>query len=401
MKKSAAPVASRRAGKNILFYNTLHEAFVSSAAVKSSLNCPDEITLLADVIIDEPLIMLEGVHIRLIPGDENRVIRRGAKFIEFPVLWLKEENSSLTLGKHGMRLELIIDGGYLNDTPIIALSSLIAVNGKNSKLIMYDNVIIQNNYNNAAPIGINTYQNGSGVIVRSFDEYDLKNQAEFIMKGGTIQGNSNFVKTPLAVGGGVLITGIGIFRMEGGDIMNNTARCSGGGFHTGARGSFYKTGGIIYGSDAPVGFRNTAVNGSMIPKTWPVSYGHAVCAAAVDPQFYFRNDTVSENDNLSFTGTQDIEGHLLGKDDKWDNSGSVTPFSIMPSNNPKIDLSVYKLSPRETEICNLLLTTLSPKEVAFNLNLTYSGTYFHIQNLYRKLGVGNREELFVKLTAKE
>ena len=62
-----------------------------------------------------------------------------------------------------------------------------------------------------------------------------------------------------------------------------------------------------------------------------------------------------------------------------------------------MELKKFKLSAREIEICKLLLTELSLKDISYNLGITYSGVNFHAQNVYRKLNVQSRTELFVKL----
>ncbi|MDR0463760.1 MAG: helix-turn-helix transcriptional regulator [Treponema sp.] len=422
--------ASRTDGQNIYYYDTIHDA-AASISSGGTINMPNEITLLKDIILSEPFEIADGIHIRLVPGNADKTIHRSANLLDHPVLWVTGSNASLTLGKPGMDNKLIIDGGYRNDTPVIALSPLVVLNGQHSKLIMYDNVIIQNNYNNANAPGNSTHQNGAGVFMRTTGENSDEHKAEFIMKGGIIQGNSNFVQTPIACGGGVFISGAAVFTMEGGVIMNNTANISGGGVHTGSRGSFYKTGGIIYGKDAPSGLRNTALIGVMTPKTWPSTIGHAVCVANPDV-FFFRNDTSDENDNLSFTGAfSTTQALFYGEGDKWNNSitefrralaviivsalvlSAVIIFVIVritvkkriekvlkKSPVPEIDLSGHKLSVREEEICTLLLTELSIKQISYKLGITYSGINYHIKNLYRKLEIESRPELFVKLGLK-
>jgi len=419
--------ASRVEGQNVYYYDTLQDA-AASVTGGGSIERPFEITLLKDIILSEPLEIPDNVHIRLVSGNSDITIHRSPNLLEYPILWVTGINASLTLGKPGMANKLIIDGGHRNEIPIIALSPLVVLNGQDSKLIMYDNVSIQNNYNNANAPGASFHQNGAGVFMRTTGENSAEHQAEFIMKGGNIQGNSNFVQTPIACGGGVFIAGAAIFRMEGGVIMNNTANISGGGFHTGSRGSFYKTGGIIYGKDAPAGLRNTAITGVMTPKTWPSTLGHAVCIANPDV-FFFRNDTSDENDNLSFTGAfSTTQEHYYGEGDKWNNSATefqrALAFTIITAlilsiviiiiivriivkrriekalkrnPAPEVDLSDYKLSPREEEICKLLLTELSIKQIGYKLGITYSGTNYHIKNLYRKLEIESRPELFVKL----
>jgi DNA-binding CsgD family transcriptional regulator len=58
------------------------------------------------------------------------------------------------------------------------------------------------------------------------------------------------------------------------------------------------------------------------------------------------------------------------------------------------------LSPREREIFDLLLEGVSPKEIAYKLNITHSTVDFHRTKIYGKLGVHSIQELFTKyLTA--
>jgi DNA-binding CsgD family transcriptional regulator len=61
---------------------------------------------------------------------------------------------------------------------------------------------------------------------------------------------------------------------------------------------------------------------------------------------------------------------------------------------------VEKLTTREMEIFNLLLTDLPTKQIADKLSLTNAGVNFHIQNLYRKLGLQSRTELLAKFVNK-
>jgi hypothetical protein len=277
--------ASRTVGVNGYHYESLQEAGSAVAAGGASIEQPDEITLLADLVLDEPLIIDDRVHVRLVAGGRGsrRTIRRSANLIEFPVLWVRGDSASLSLGKPDMDRtrtepqrgegsplrELVVDGGFLNSPPIEAHAPLVAVSGPDSKLIMYDKVTLQNNKNSGSPIGTSHYENGAGVFIRTEGNI-ADRKAEFVMKGGTIRGNTNDEQSPIARGGGVLITGLGIFTMEGGAIMNNTAYFVGGGFSTAMRGIFKKTGGTIYGANAPVALRNTALEGEGGPKT----YGH-------------------------------------------------------------------------------------------------------------------------------
>ena len=67
----------------------------------------------------------------------------------------------------------------------------------------------------------------------------------------------------------------------------------------------------------------------------------------------------------------------------------------------QIDPEGYNLSRREQEILSLLLTELPLKEIASTMKISYSGAYFHTQNVYRKLGIKSRMELLVKFSAEK
>jgi DNA-binding CsgD family transcriptional regulator len=59
------------------------------------------------------------------------------------------------------------------------------------------------------------------------------------------------------------------------------------------------------------------------------------------------------------------------------------------------------LTHREKELLNLLLEGVSPKEIAYRLNISNHTVDFHRGNLYRKLGVMNIQELFAKAQGKD
>jgi len=54
------------------------------------------------------------------------------------------------------------------------------------------------------------------------------------------------------------------------------------------------------------------------------------------------------------------------------------------------------LTSREREIFSLLLTDKPPKEIANSMNVSYYTVDFHRKNLYRKLGIQSRTELFAR-----
>jgi DNA-binding CsgD family transcriptional regulator len=201
--------------------------------------------------------------------------------------------------------------------------------------------------------------------------------------------------------------------------MDNTARVTGGGFHTGNRASFTKTGGIIYGSNAPAGYRNTVLEGDGSPKT----YGHAVCVAIFGPSYQFRNDTVGESDKLSYAGVPQGSG-TFGIGDKWDNPDKVflrmLAAIILPifaatvcvflvyrkrtlqkvmrlvqeaANSPVKVFENVKLTTREKEVGKLLLSELSMKLIADVMAIAYATADFHSRKLYRKMGIQGRMEL--------
>jgi len=54
------------------------------------------------------------------------------------------------------------------------------------------------------------------------------------------------------------------------------------------------------------------------------------------------------------------------------------------------------LTVRETEIFSLLRTGMAPKEIGYTLKISCPTVNFHTGNLYRKLGINSRAELFAK-----
>ena len=419
-------------GLNLSYFESFEAALTAAAEIPSAFDSPIEITLFEDTILDAPLIINDKSHLRLLPGGANRIIKRGSSLIEYPLIWVSGDSASLTLGKPSLEHELFIDGGYLNDPPVLAACPLVSVCGPDSKLIMYDNVTLQNNCNSGNGAHNSYYQLGGGVYIRTAGDLNER-QTEFIMKGGTIRGNINKVQNYMACGGGLLIAGFGIFTMEGGAIMDNITQFNGGGVHSGGRGTFRKTGGIIYGSNAPQGFRNTALNGPAQRK-FPQIYGHAVSVTVAGPKYWFRDNTVIEDDNLSYSnrGALRTENYFgandaFGKGEKWNTSGRVFMTMILIiiltvlavfiaasyivrfySNRRfqkiqreyepvKIDYEGLGFTPREREICELLLTEIPIKNIPVTLNVSKSTVNFHTRNLYRKLGIQSRTELFVKL----
>jgi hypothetical protein len=111
----------------------------------------------------------------------------------------------------------------------------------------------------------------------------------FTMNGGKIRNNKIDGGDRSEYGGGVYVNDNGTFEMKGGEISGNSAD-RGAGVYVGNPGSgtkyvgtFIKTGGTIYGSNAPdLSKKNNATSG----------YGHAVY---VDRTPRTRNSTADES----------------------------------------------------------------------------------------------------------
>ncbi|WP_193708292.1 response regulator transcription factor [Alkalibaculum sporogenes] len=66
-------------------------------------------------------------------------------------------------------------------------------------------------------------------------------------------------------------------------------------------------------------------------------------------------------------------------------------------NMDKISWETTNLTPRETEIANLLCQGVSPAIISKSLFISQSTTYKHIANIYDKMHVSTRQELLVRL----
>jgi DNA-binding CsgD family transcriptional regulator len=56
------------------------------------------------------------------------------------------------------------------------------------------------------------------------------------------------------------------------------------------------------------------------------------------------------------------------------------------------------LSPREREIAAMLLKGWSAKQISEELGITINTANFHIKNMYKKLGINSRSELFARFS---
>ena len=405
-------VASRTDGVNIFYYTSLHEAVDTASSLLATPHSPVpiEITLLSDIEIHASIIIGDNINITIVPyGD--RIIMRGGDFLDGPLFWINGDAASLALGNGSG--SLVVDGGFLNTPSIEAHAPLVSVNGHDSKFIMYDGVTLQNNYNKSSTAASNSYQNGSGVFINVFDP-PFNRPAEFIMKGGTIQGNFNKVQNPFSLGGGVFAAHFGIFTMEGGSIINNTARRAGGGVFISGDSSFSKTGGVIYG--------NTAIEGYSTPKM----YGHSIFVGFTDGFVrLYRNDALHENEILTYTGSPSGDG-VFGKGEKWHTPQTifrrnlfitVTVLLLVMSFGSIV--FIYKkrsslaekprtktqalieaealLTEREKDVLRLLMSDKTARQISEDLGCSVSNVNNHSEKIYRKLNVNSYTELLVKL----
>ena len=172
--------------------------------------------------------------------------------------------SNLTIilrGIEGMRHIFLSSSGRLFDIPsgvTLELGENITLSGVSSNsyhlvrvnnggtLVMNTGSVITGNANTHASSSVNR---GGGVRVNT--------GGTFNMFGGEISGNVSSTSTWSWVGdgGGVFVAG-GTFNMHGGTISNNHADGNGGGVRN--EGTFRISDGIIHGSDAAEGYRNTA-----------------------------------------------------------------------------------------------------------------------------------------------
>jgi hypothetical protein len=128
---------------------------------------------------------------------------------------------------------------------------------------------------NGGTVSGNTATEGGGVYVAGtlpdFQSNPTQTGSTFTMNGGTISGNKSTASGP--GGGGVFVQDGGTFKMKGGFISGNEAAYHGGGVfienYIIASPGFEKTGGVIYGANAPTeDLKNKAGSGSAALRYW-------------------------------------------------------------------------------------------------------------------------------------
>jgi len=87
--------------------------------------------------------------------------------------------------------------------------------------------------------------------------------------------------------------------------------------------------------------------------------------------------------------------HLFNED--WIDDYHNFDMALITEQINKTDaLSGFGLTPREKEVCALLLKAHTLRQIAGDLGIAYSTVNVHYTNLYRKLGINSRVELLVK-----
>lgn len=253
------------------YYNTLHEAIEAASGL--SVDEPDIIYVLSDLVLHKPVIINSDKHIKLIAKGGDRIIARGSGNEDFPLFWITGKGASLSIGKPDMENELIICGGYLDSPLFKAHAPLVALNGPGSTLIMYGNTVLQNNCNISDIPGTGNYRNGTNT--------------------GFLSGSSIVI---------VVLSALAF-------------------------------------------------------------------AAVIALGFIWKKTLKNSSFNAGRTG------------------------NMLES---KIDETGVHLTLREKEIVKLLLTDFSLQKIADTMKLSYSGVNFHTKNIYRKLEIQSRSELFVK-----
>jgi len=164
----------------------------------------------------------------------------------------------------------------INDNGTLILNEGAKISG-NSIIKSYENIFGGGVYLNGGTIIMNGgqitgnsvssssgyYSRGGGIYIGS---------GVFTLNAGEISGNSahGTSSSTYAHGGGVYITN-GIFNMNGGEIFGNSCssitssyNVAAGIYITSGSVKFRMSGGVVYGNNAPVGFKNTATNSSAL-----------------------------------------------------------------------------------------------------------------------------------------
>jgi len=73
--------------------------------------------------------------------------------------------------------------------------------------------------------------------------------------------------------------------------------------------------------------------------------------------------------------------------------------TLAPTDHLDDTMAAHGLTPREAEVANLLCEGLAAKQVARELYISVHTVRDHVKAIHRKVGVGSRAELLVRLLA--
>ena len=225
----------------------------------------------SDINVDSTLTV--NTDVTLLPLDKAITLKKSGDI----------ELISVTAGKltvGGNDYTITLDGDSSN---ITSTKNLIKVNGAGSTIYLNRNSVVMNNAGTGVSITGQNYSNkaylylNSGTISNNKSGGVSLSYAEFVMNGGSINGNS--FNSQISGGAGVSVGGAiftmkggtisdnemtsndggaikvtpgGSFTMDGGSIEGNSATGSGGGVYV-ASGSFIMNGGSIKGNSAATG----------------------------------------------------------------------------------------------------------------------------------------------------
>ncbi len=86
----------------------------------------------------------------------------------------------------------------------------------------------------------------------------------------------------------------------------------------------------------------------------------------------------------------------------WFDDYHKTDMTVITAKVEETDkLGGYRLTPREKEVCALLLAGNSRKQIGITLHISYATVDFHCTSLYKKLNISSLPELFAKFGYKD
>jgi len=196
------------------------------------LQMPEEGTLAEQFVWLRRFAQSGGSYVVELSGDET-IAPEQTGWDAVPTLPTGRTNLTVTLrGDEAMRTISLSANGNL------------FVVGSGVTLVLDDNITLMGRHNDNHLVRVNS----GGTLVMN--------------EGARITGNTNSNTWDSgSLGGGVRVNDGGTFEMRGGEIADNSAgnaSSTGGGVHVASGGTFRISDGVIHGSDAAVGFQNTA-----------------------------------------------------------------------------------------------------------------------------------------------